>query len=357
MGELSEESVQNQPSALTLRQREILKGLVQEYIASSRPIGSETIQRVADLDVSSATIRNELALLEEQGFITQPHTSAGRVPTVSGYRYFVERLMERVELPVPEQRMIQHQFHQISLNLEQWMKLTATVLAHATQVASLVTAPRATLSRFRHIELISIHETLCLMILVLQDSSISQEMLSRASAVSQTRLSELSNELNALLDRRSIQEIEESTNPELLDLSGLARIVLARVLQIMRLSDRRSIQEVYRDGLVNVLDEPEFGDADKFRQVMAILEQRSVLESILARTLNANGVQIIIGGEGPYQEIYDVSLVLSPYGIRGKASGVLGVLGPTRMRYGRAISTVRYVSRLMDSLVDDVYGG
>ena len=357
MGELSEESVQNQPSALTLRQREILKGLVQEYIASSRPIGSETIQRVADLDVSSATIRNELALLEEQGFITQPHTSAGRVPTVSGYRYFVERLMERVELPVPEQRMIQHQFHQISLNLEQWMKLTATVLAHATQVASLVTAPRATFSRFRHIELISIHETLCLMILVLQDSSISQEMLSLASAVSQTRLSELSNELNALLDRRSIQEIEESTNPELLDLSGLARIVLARVLQIMRLSDRRSIQEVYRDGLVNVLDEPEFGDADKFRQVMAILEQRSVLESILARTLNANGVQIIIGGEGPYQEIYDVSLVLSPYGIRGKASGVLGVLGPTRMRYGRAISTVRYVSRLMDSLVDDVYGG
>jgi heat-inducible transcriptional repressor len=182
-------------------------------------------------------------------------------------------------------------------------------------------------------------------------------MISLPGPLEQDQLSQISNQLNALLARRSVREIEESTNPELTDLRGLAQHVLGRSLQIMRQTDRRSIREVYRDGLVNVMGEPEFEDAERLRQVMAILEQQSVLESILARTLNASGVQIIIGGEGPYQEIYDVSLVLSPYGIRGQACGVLGVLGPTRMRYGRAISTVRYVSQLMDSLVDDVYGG
>jgi heat-inducible transcriptional repressor len=341
---------------MTPRQQEILKALVQEHIASTKPIGSSTVQRVGQLDVSSATIRNELSLLEEMGYVTQPHTSAGRVPTVAGYRYFVERLMEQADLPMPEQRTIQHQFHQIRLNLDQWMKLTAAVLAHATRVASLVTPPHAVHSRFKHVELISIHDTLCLMILVLQDGGIHQEMIGLSAPVEQAHLSQISNQLNALLDRRSVREIEESTDPELTELRGLPQHVVGRTLQIMGQTDRRSIHEVYRDGLINVMAEPEFEDADKMRQVMAVLEQRSVLESILARTLSANGVQIIIGGEGPYEEIYDVSLVLSPYGIRGKASGVLGVLGPTRMRYGRAISTVRYVSQLMDSLVDDVYG-
>jgi len=116
------------------------------------------------------------------------------------------------------------------------------------------------------------------------------------------------------------------------------------------------VREVYRDGLTNVLDQPEFVEADKFRQLVEILEHRSLLESILTRILSASGVQVIIGGEGAYQEIDDVSLVLAPYGVRGTASGIMGIMGPTRMRYARAISTVRYVAQLMDSLLAEVYG-
>ena len=187
----------------TPRQREVLKILIQKYINTATPVGSSTVRQAGRMNVSSATIRNELAVLEELGYIEQPHTSAGRVPTVKGYRYFVEQLMEQVELPRPEQRMIKHQFHQVRLSLDQWMRLTATVLAHSARSASLVTPPHATNSRFRHMELISIHDTLCLMIVVLQDSSIHEEMLVLANPIDQGQLSQASNKLNTLLNNLS----------------------------------------------------------------------------------------------------------------------------------------------------------
>lgn len=341
---------------LTPRQREILKVLVQEYIGSAIPVGSGTVRLVGSLDVSSATIRNELVVLEELGYVVQPHTSAGRVPTVRGYRYFVEQLMEQVDLPVLEKRMIEHQFYQMRLSLDQWMKLTATVLAHASRAASLVTPPHAARSHVKHMELIAIRDVLCLMILVLQDSSIHEEILTLDEPIEQNRLSQLSNRYNAALANLSAQEIRTQEHPDLQNLAPWEGRVLTTVAHWMDQIDRNAIHEIYRDGLVNVLQQPEFGDADKFRQIMEILEHRSLLESILSRTLEGSGVQIIIGGEGDYGAMDDVSLVLSPYGVRNKASGVLGIIGPTRMSYGRAISTVRYVALLMDSLVGDLYG-
>ena len=128
---------------LTLRQREILRVLIQSYVDSATPIGSHTIQKISGIDVSSATIRSDLAALEELGYLEQPHTSAGRVPTVKGYRCFVEQLMQQVELPVVEQRMISHQFHQLRPAWDQWMRLTAAVLAHKSEAAGLVTPPHA----------------------------------------------------------------------------------------------------------------------------------------------------------------------------------------------------------------------
>lgn len=340
---------------LTPRQRETLKTLIQEYIASGVPVGSATIQQIGSLGVSSATIRNELASLEELEYIAQPHTSAGRLPTVKGYRYFVEQLMEQNELSPLEKRTIGHQFHQVRLDLEQWLKLTAAVLAHTVQAASLVTPPRATESRFRHLELISISDALCLMILVLQDGSIHQEMLGMVNPLDQDTLSLTSNKLNAQLRDRSVEEIRANADPDLAILQAWEAQVLQRIVDQMQQVDRLAITDVYRDGLVNVLEQPEFGDANKMRQVMAILEHRGMLESILDRILNANGVQIIIGGEG-LDAMDDVSMVLSPYGVRNKATGILGVLGPTRMRYARAISTVRYVAHLMDAMISDLYG-
>jgi len=337
------------------RQRIILKVLVQEYIDSASPVGSHTIQEVSDLGVSSATIRSEVSSLEEDGYLYQPYTSAGRVPTVKGYRYFVEHLMDEVDLPLPERRTIGHQFHQIRLNLDQWMSLTAAVLAHTTRSASLVTPPHAKNARFKHVELIAVNETICLMILVLEDSSIHQEMLAMTRPIDQARLSCVSNELNALLDNLSAPDIDQDTEQQWAKLSGLGDQVLQRVVSVMKDLDRRSISEIYRDGMVNIFGQPEFDDVAKIRRLLEIQRRHNLLEPILAGILNSNGIQVIIGGEGQYEGIDDVSLVLSRYGIRGRASGVLGIMGPRRMAYARAISTVRYVADLMDSLMTDVY--
>ena len=346
----------NKGVSLTPRQRDILKTVVQRYIETATPVGSNAVQSVGGMDVSTATIRNELVALEEAGFLAQPHTSAGRIPTARGYRYYVEHLVERTDLPVPEQRMIQHQFHQLRLDMDQWTRLTAAVLAHTARAASLVTPPHATNARFRHLELISINDATCLMVLVLQDSSIHQEMLMLSDVVDQDELSRVSNKLNALVAGLTLRDVQSSTHPELAALRGFEASVLERVLLVMKGAERRAAQEVYRDGLSQLLGEPEFADVTKREQVLQLFEQRRLLDAILSRMLGATGVQIIIGGEGSQREFEDVSMILSPYGVRGKASGVLGVVGPTRMAYGRGISAVRYVTELMDQLIQDLFG-
>ncbi|MCD6301931.1 MAG: heat-inducible transcription repressor HrcA [Anaerolineae bacterium] len=341
---------------LTPRQRDILKIVVERYIDTAAPVGSSSVQSAGSLGMSTATIRNELVALENAGYLTQPYTSAGRVPTAQGYRYYVEHLIERTDLPVPEQRMIQHQFHQLRLDMDQWARLTAAVLAHTARAASLVTPPHATNARFRHLELISINDATCLMILVLQDGSIHQEMLMLSDVIDQDELSKISSRLNSLLFGMTLREIQASTHPELTALRGIAASVLDRVLPVMRGAERRATHEIYRDGLLQVLGEPEFVDVEKREQILRLFEQQRLLDAILTRMLGASGIQIIIGSEGAYGGFEDLSMILSPYGLRGKASGVLGVLGPTRMAYGRGISAVRYVTALMDQLIQDVFG-
>jgi heat-inducible transcriptional repressor len=340
---------------LTARQEEILGIVAREYIRTAVPVGSNTIVRRYKLGVSAATVRNELACLEREGYLTQPHTSGGRIPTDKGYRYFVHRLMQETELPPSEQRMISHQFYQVQLNLDQWMKLAAAVLAQTASSASLVTAPRAPQARFKHVEMISLSDVTALLILVFQDGSVRQQMMLLPTPTSQEALSQAANHLNALLGSANATEIR--TGPvATANLSALKRAVVERILEELEQLDRRTEREIHRDGLLNVLRQPEFAEVDKLRQVVEVLERRALLEAIVAEALWANGVQVIIGGEGRWDEFGDYSLVLSRYGVRGEANGVVGVLGPTRMPYDRAIPSVRFVARLMSSLVEHMYG-
>ncbi len=340
---------------LTRRQEEILGIVVREYIALAVPVGSKAIVQRYGLDVSPATVRSEFAFLEREGYLMQTHASAGRMPTDKGYRYFVHRLMRDTELPPSEQRMISHQFHQVQLDLGQWMKLAAAVLAQAASSASLVTAPRAPQTRFRHVELISLSEVTALLILICHDGSIRQQVMPLPAATSEEELTQATNRLNALLGTANTSEIRTGPLAHA-NLSGLERHVLECIVSQMQQMDRRMESDIHRDGLLQVLRQPEFAEVDKFRQVVELLERRSLLEAIIADVLWANGVQVIIGGEGRWGDMEDYSLVLSPYGVRGEANGVVGVLGPTRMPYGRAISAVRFVARLLSNLVEQMHG-
>ncbi len=336
---------------LTARQQLILGLVVRDYVASAQPVGSKTIEAYG-LGVSSATIRAEMASLEDLGYLTHPHTSAGRVPTELGYRYFVERLMRESQLPVKERRTIRHQFHQVGVDLEQWMRLGASVLARTADSAAVVTSPITEQSRLKHLELISINETMALLIVVLEGGVVRQRMLTLDEAMSQDILTQIANRLNDLCVGGSYRLVE--ANHHLV--GAFEQEILSIIVQVMKRVDDQGSMHVYRDGLVNILHQPEFSVPETARGVVRLLEDRTILEELLTEMLEVGGLQVVIGGEGRWHDLKECSLVVSPYGVSGAATGALGVMGPMRMPYSRAISTVRYVAGLMSDLFHELYG-
>jgi heat-inducible transcriptional repressor len=341
-------------SNLTERQKLILALVIRGYIESAQPVGSAHLVQRFNLDFSSATVRNELQALTEKGYLRQPHTSSGRVPTEEGYRYFVRQLMGHTELPTATKHTIAHQFLQAGHDVDRWMRLAASVLAHHSQAASLVTAPHAEQVRFKHLELIGTHGRQVLMVMVLSGGDVRQQMLSLAEPVSQEQLSAAAAKITALCQGLALDGIANLTAQ--LDL--LEKDVTRLVLEDLRRSQDILGGEVYRDGLTHVLAEPEFAEVEVARNALRVLEERSLLEDLLTRTIMNDaigGVQVLIGGEGTWQELRDCSMVLARYGVPGLASGTLGVLGPIRMAYGQTISTVRYVAGLLSDLVVDLH--
>ncbi|MCD6290814.1 MAG: heat-inducible transcription repressor HrcA [Anaerolineae bacterium] len=337
---------------LTPRREAILGLVVRAHIETAQPIGSKALVERYNLKYSPATIRNELAALESLGYLTHPHTSAGRVPTEEGYRYFVEHLLGEVTLPPEEQLKIRHQFHQARLDLDQWVRLAAAVLAHTARGAALATMPKAPQARFKHLELISLHDTVVLLVLVLMGGMVKQQMLTLDGPLSQERLSQMSNELNTCLHNATSEELLDRTSHA----TDLERQVVLLVRDVMRRVDGRVSDRIYREGLLHVLEKTEESESESARQIVQVLEERSLLESILVHMQGVNTVQVIIGGGGKWESLHDVSLVLSRYGLTGVATGILGVVGPIRMPYARAISAVRYVSLLMSDMLREWYG-
>jgi heat-inducible transcriptional repressor len=337
---------------LTDRQQIILRIIIQEYIDSALPVSSKLITDGSTLGVSSATIRNEMATLEELGFLTQPHTSAGRVPTEQGYRYFVEKLMEKVDLTEVEQRMITHQFHQARLEVDQWLRLTAAILAHISSNASLVTAPKSVRCHLKHLELISIRDTAVLLILVLQGGTLKQQILALDAPLTQDELSRLARQLTGSWQGLDADEIAHAPTPLL---ETIASKVYEVVIETMRRIDARHSSDVYRDGLLNTLGKPELREKEGISQIIRAIEERQFVEQLVTEALQHGGVKIIIGGEGRWEELSEVGIVIARYGVDNQMSGAMGVLGPVRMPYERTVSVVRYMSRLMSDLMSDLY--
>ncbi|HMO58014.1 MAG TPA: heat-inducible transcriptional repressor HrcA [Roseiflexaceae bacterium] len=343
--------------AMNERRRLILKLVVQEYVDGSVPISSELLVRKYGLSVSSATIRNELSALEELGYLTHLHTSAGRVPTDAGYRYFVENLMDRTPLTATEQRMIRHQFYQVRTELDQWIQLAGAVLARTAQNASVVTPPRAYQARFKHLELISIHDTTVLLVLVLHDGTIRQQSLTLDTTRSQEELSRSAARINDQCADTYAERIEELLHErDGLRLDDLERQVLDVVVRSMQQFEEQLNSAIHSDGLIEVLNQPEFAKVTRIRQMVEILQGGKGLGPLIPRALASSGVQVVIGGEHGADDMREYSVVLSRYGIDGEVAGVLGIIGPTRMAYPRAISAVRYIATVMSDLLGELYG-
>jgi len=341
---------------LTERQRLILTLVVREYIETAQPVGSKNLVERYKLDLSPATVRNEMAVLTETGYLRQPHTSAGRVPTEDGYRHFVTHFVYHTALPEPTRHTITHQFYQARQDMEQWMPLAASILAHQSRAAALITAPHAERSRYKHLELIATQGRQVLMVLVLVGGEVNQQILTLAEPVSQEQLSTAANHLNQVCVGKNTEEIAAmSPRQEVLE-----KDILTLVMQDMARGDAQVSGEIFLDGLTNVLSEPEFLESDDARRAIRLFEERSLLQDLLSRTMNSSnvgGVQVLIGGEGKWEELRQCSVVLARYGIPGMATGTLGVFGPMRMPYTRTVPTVRFMADLLSGLVSETMVG
>lgn len=342
---------------LTPRQALLLRLIVKEHVETANTVASRALVDRYHLDFSPATVRNEMARLEELGYLLQPHTSAGRVPTEAGFRYFVERLMEEQSLSQTEQRMIAHQFYQARDHIEEWLPLASTVLARAARGAAVVTAPRTTRSLLKHLELIATHGRAVLLILVFEGGTVEQQMLALSEPMTQSALREAADRLNQICAGLTVDEIAS----HIADLPPLEADVARLVVSMMRGVEGEPSDEIYHHGLSDLLKAPEFAEGDSVSAgVVRVLEERGLLQAVLAETLTPSvgvgTVRVLIGGEGRWDELRACSFVLARYGVPHYATGALGIVGPIRMSYGRAVSAVRFVADVLGELVYEFYG-
>jgi len=333
------------------RTEAILKSIVGEYIAKATPVPSETIARDCKLGISPATIRNEMAYLEQEGYIFRPHPSAGSIPSDKGYRYYVESL-KGVGLPLAERRLISHLFHQVERELEEWLSLSATLIAQLVQNVAVVTMPKPVDCQFKYLELVALQDLLALVVLVLRGARVRQQLITFDQVMSQPGLTAIANKLNAAYSGLTGSQILAKD----IELSPSERQVTDCLIKIMQAEDEQEYEKPYLDGLHFMLNQPEFAHSQRMLALVELVEHRNLLKTIVPQRLASYGVQVIIGKENKEEVIHDYSVVICRYGLPKEAVGTIGVFGPTRMPYARTISTVDYLSSVLDRLVAELYG-
>jgi heat-inducible transcriptional repressor len=302
-------------------------------------------------------VRNILAELEAEGYLTHPHTSAGRIPTDEGYRWYVGTIIESALMPDVNQLMIRHQFGQVEYASEQWFRLAASTIAGLTRAAGLATPAKPAAARVRRIDLVWINDRLASLVIILREGSIKQSLVSLETGEDQTALTVAAGVVNELVAGRTASQADASLrhlDPELPNADLIARVG-ERIVRTLREYDTEDVEEVYSDGLLNVMGAPEFAQSEKLRRVFSALENRAYLGELVGRVARSGTVNVFIGHENVAPDMGEVALVLAPYGRPGRAVGVVGVLGPTRLAYPEAIGTVRFVSGLMNELVEHLY--
>ncbi len=342
-------------SDLSERQKVILSLVVHEYVRTANPVGSKSLVNQYHLDYSPATVRNELAALTEEQYLSQPYTSAGRVPTEKGYRFFVSGLIHMRELPEETRRMIEHQFSQAQQGMDGWIKLAASILADQAHLISMVSAPLPNRTRVKYISLISVTNKQILMVLVLAGGQIQQRFMFAGESMTQNRLNEIQEMLNRLFEGRNSEEIR-AVCAKLPAMGEAVDEIIRTLLNTLYDTDALQTGEVYTDGINNVLAEPEFADSEEARRTLRILDEKPALQSFLSRTTREQkigGVQVFFGGHGLLKNMSNCSLVVARYGMQGVATGTIGVLGPMRMAYSKNIPTVRFLAGILSDLVAD----
>ncbi len=335
------------------RSQYLFKVLVQRYLREGQPVGSRTLSRDSGLDLSPATIRNVMADLEEIGLVRSPHTSAGRVPTVHGLRFFVDSLLKVAPLGSEEVRRLRRKLDP-DCNVQELMASTSSLLSDFTRLAGVVTLPRRDELRLRHVEFLPLSGRRVLVILVVNDSEVQNRVIHTGREYSASELQQASNYLSSVFTGKDLHQARERLLAEMRDArDSMNRMMLAAIeMADKAFTDEEQGDDYVLAGQTNLMEFAELAEMDKLRQLFEAFNEKRQILHLLDGALHADGIQIFIGEESGYEVLDGCSVVTAPYKVQGKVLGVLGVIGPTRMSYDRVIPIVDLTARLLSSALN-----
>lgn len=336
------------------RKLRILQAIIKDFIDTAQPVGSRTIAKKYDLGISSATIRNEMADLEEMGYLVQPHTSAGRIPSDIGYRVYVDNLMQLYELANKQKQIIRELMLARIIEIDDLVQQASGVLSQLTNLTSIGLSPQFKKSKLKNIKLIQIDESKVLLVLV-SSSGIIKNIVMRISNISQNSLDKISNILREYLNDLTIEDLNDALiskiKKEIYEYSS----TIDTVIPILRgtFSDIDDC-DLYFDGITNIFNLPEFTDINKAKKFLSTIEKKELMMKLL-RDNNSDDISIKIGSENNLEEVKDFSIVTATYKINGKMIGKIGVIGPTRMDYSRIVPVLDYITNTLSDIFTNRY--
>ncbi len=337
---------------MTLDERKymILKAIIDDYIMTAMPVGSRTISRKSGVGFSPATIRNEMSDLEELGYLAQPHTSAGRIPSNKAYRLYVDRLVHLQGISDAEKTRIDSYMHKRSEQIEELIRAAANVLSDATQYTSVIVAPQLRSLRIKRVQLVPVSETTALMIVVTSAGIVKDAVIRVPEGLLPEHLFQISEMLTEQLNEHTLNEVRQIFAVLFRDLSKHRRL-LGGVMQAM---EDKLVEDAPEDvivgGTTKMLDYPEYSDVEKAKGILSILESKARLAGLLKRN-GGMEVTIRIGPENEIDELRDCSLVTATYRVGNHAKGTLGIIGPTRMNYSRVVTVMDYMGQVISNLL------
>lgn len=328
------------------RKKRILQAVIQDYIETAEPVGSRTIARKHQLGLSSATIRNEMADLEEMGYLSQPHTSAGRVPSDKGYRFYVDQLMEVRQLTEEEIQNIRRAMEERISELSQLVKLASNVMSRFTRYTSIALTPQMKKSTVKAVQVVPIDPGKALVVVVTNAGVVKNSLVKIVNTISPDSLIRISNFLNEKLSGLTIEEINNLITKEVESEIGIGKNVIEPILDgVANCIHQVDSSEVYLEGTTNIFNFPEFSDVNRAKEFLDILDKKDILLKLLNCTNNSNSINIQIGAENQVDKIRDCSLITATYSMGNVVIGSIGIIGPTRMEYERVISSMNFIRK------------
>ncbi len=335
--------------SLDERKSKILEAIILDYISTAEPVGSRTISRKYDLSISPATIRNEMSDLEEMGYIEQPYTSAGRMPSDQGYRYYVDYIMKKNKLDEAVERLVISSFKGKINRFDDAIRISMELLAKITRYPSLILAPGSESSALSMIRLLKVDENRALLVIITENNQVENIFVELPNGFKESDLNLLTNVINSKLSGTKISQWNKTLISELYGELLKQKDVLEAVLDSIedRLTQKKE-HKIYLTGIIQMLNEPEFRDVDKVKSILSFFDDKRILEDILVRNSQSEEFQVLIGNENKAEEIKECSLIKRNYSFQGDFQGVMGVLGPKRMDYSNAISLLELISEVLE---------